>query len=211
MKQIIILLLAVALLFFGCTGGSNPSTPPTNNGNQNPSTTVNPNTNPTNNPTTNPTTNPTPTTTYAGKSFGELTALGVPLQCDVTLRSDTSSVTTQAKLYVASKTIFRMEIVQKPTPDSTVNCKTALLVMKDKNFYYGCSDGSIFPGTMTKKCDWMDFSNVSTSSSMPTQTDTTDELSKIPPADISCQPWVVDNSKFDISGTICNLNDLFSQ
>jgi hypothetical protein len=139
---------------------------------------------------------------YAGLDYAALLALGVPLQCDVTTTA--SGKTTQMKMYVNSQGVVRVEV-----PDDTSGlCDSNVMVMKDKKLYMGCMGSQVVQG-----CDWLEFAasaNESAGAGAGSSGSgySAPNLNDSSATDFNCQPWVLDASKFDTPGKVCNLQDM---
>jgi hypothetical protein len=137
---------------------------------------------------------------YAGKDYATLAALGVPLQCDITITYQ--GKTTTAKLYMKGSEEIREEV---STTDS-VDCAKTIVILKDKKMYLGCEEGDLF-GT----CKWMEF-NLTEGETQPSGgaagTYESPDLTDVPATQISCLPWIYDASKFIPSGKVCTMEDL---
>lgn len=150
----------------------------------------------------------------SGKSYEQLVALGIPLQCQITSINDNVSVT--STVYMAGTGEIRSET---PMPASGP-CPTSVMIMKGGNAYMGCIGGTLF-GSMASGpfagCDWMEMSlnqttNQSTSVTASVGASTSPpDFTNAAPAQISCVPWVYDASKFTVNGNACNLDDIMKQ
>lgn len=219
-KTLIVLLLAFGLVIFGCVSNS-PSAPPTQpSGSSNPSpssgtpssdsgaTGSNPSSPPSSPPAVNPAPAPAPSPAPSsggpnlnGLGYAQLSALGIPLECNI--RSTYSGRTTNIHVYINGAHQARSEIgTMEGSRCSFVG------VLKDNKMYLGCSSGSYI-----QNCDWLqidiDPSAFNQSGSTPTNPGTSSmNYNDVPPADIQCNPWVLDTSKFDTPGRICNMNSI---
>ncbi len=191
-KAIIAVLLA-AFLVFGCTGPSGPSGGAAQGGQQQPAGTggqqgggqqTGGNGN-----------QPSGTNTLAGLAYGELMALGVPIQCDILTTSGENPVT--AKLYKGTGPDIRVE-----SPASGGPCATMVSLMKGDKYYVGCEQGEVMPG-----CQWLVFSQTA-SSGTPGASYQKPDYSDMPPSQISCAPWIFDASKLEAPANACSLDDL---
>jgi hypothetical protein len=81
-------------------------------------------------------------------------------------------------------------------------------VLKDNKMYLGCSSGSYI-----QNCDWLelDVDPSMTNTSSSTSSVNSMNYEGIPPADIQCNPWVLDTSKFATPGRVCSMNDAYGQ
>ncbi len=134
----------------------------------------------------------------AGKGYEALAAMGVPLQCDIT----TTSNGTTMNMHVYMK--GSEEVRSETTLAGTETCTQMVTIMKGKTVYIGCVEGDIMQG-----CKWLQMSVEPSGQASPTAgTASPPDYADVPPADISCTPWVYDASKFVVSGKACNLDDL---
>ncbi len=137
---------------------------------------------------------------FAGKTYEQLMGMGVPMQCDITMTYQ--GQTTSMKLYMKDKDNVRNEI---PLTDASV-CPKMISIMKGDTVYSGCEGKKYPPGT---SCDWMKFvtNNTGTTAGSTTTPDYTD----VPSTQISCLPWVPDDSKFATSGKVCTQQDIMDE
>jgi len=147
------------------------------------------------------------TNDLVGKSYEQLLGLGVPMQCDITTSYQGKSTTVRS--YMKGQAEVRSE-TSTTEPGST--CKKFIFIGKGDKFYMGCADGAIFPDTGDASnpfagCEWLEMT-VNKSTSGGTQTYAVPDYSDVPPAQINCQPWLYDSSKFVISGKTCNLDEI---
>jgi hypothetical protein len=135
-----------------------------------------------------------------GKTYVELMGLGVPMQCDITTTSQ--GVTTQVKHYILNSNTFRSEMT---TPEG--DCLNTVVIFKDKDMYVGCP-GKKYPTGTT--CDWMKFTSEGTDQPTSGGSDSFEapDYTNVPTSQISCVPWVPDNSKFAVNGKACTIQDI---
>jgi len=134
----------------------------------------------------------------AGKGYEALAAMGVPLQCDITTTS--SGKVMNMHVYMKGSAEVRSET----TVAGAETCAQMVTVMKGNTVYMGCVDGDIM-----QDCKWLQMSIEPTGETTPTAgTASPPDYADVPPADIKCTPWAYDASKFAVSGTVCNLDDL---
>lgn len=223
--NILVIMLVVGMLLFGCTGpnppakpagnGTSPPTggetsPPTDTGTSGSTGTETGAETGTETGSTGSETGSTGSTgtetgttgstgdDLAGKTYEALVALGVPLQCDITTTSEGKSI--NVKVYMKGSDEVRSEAVV----EGSEACSQMVSIMKGKTFYMGCADGSIM-----QDCAWLQMTlNESAAASPTTGTASAPDYTEVPPADIRCVPWVYDASKFVVSGKVCNLDDL---
>jgi hypothetical protein len=213
MKTLFILILIAGLMIAGCTStppatGNNP----TNGGNisnppSNPPTNPPPSDNGTT-PPSNPPANPPAGDDLAGKTYEELIGLGVPLKCSITVVQNGTTI--KSTVYMKGKDTLRSEY----TGASAGVCTTMVTIMKGDKAYIGCDGGSLFPDTGGAEspfsgCKWMEINvNKSTTTTASTGAASPPDYTTAPPADISCAPWIADDSKFVVDGKACNMQDI---
>ncbi len=139
-------------------------------------------------------------TKVENKGYAALIALGVPLECDVTLHD--AKIQGTMKLYIKGKK-FR---AQSELPEST-QCKKSITLFTDQTLYSSCEGSQIMPG-----CQWIRFSlseeQVQTSANSVSPT----ALQKIPNTDFSCKPGLFGDEKFSVgSEKVCDLTELVKQ
>lgn len=144
---------------------------------------------------------------FFGKTFSQLSMLGVPLQCDIITKIDGES--TKSKVYMKGDSEIRSEIVI----DSNAGCENFIYIMKNNKAYMGCQEGEIFEGiAMFEGCNWIEFETnegtVENDESSYSYSASTPDFDSVPESDISCMPWIYDSSKFDISGKVCNIEEM---
>ena len=140
-----------------------------------------------------------------GKTYGQLVALGVPIECDIT--TTYSGQSTKYKIYMKAKE-YRMEMDMQSQYQEIYGCKSKIaLIVKGKDLYMGCDSGKIMP---TYNCDL--FKITSNESDTGTTTDYLDEteLEKLPSTSFDCKTWSFDSTKFSASGKVCTWDDLIS-
>jgi hypothetical protein len=202
-----IAVLLVSILIFGCTSpSSNVGTTPTPGG----STPGQPaaNTTPAGNQTPAGNGSVTPsggepnggqpsggTGDLTGKSFTELAALGVPIQCDINTSSGL------VKVYKGTGMDMRSEMSV-----SAGSCQKVVTIIKGDKYYVGCSQGVFIPGS---SCQWLEFSTNSTSSGSPGAYQEPD-YNNVPAVQISCVPWILDASMLQAPASACTLQDLMN-
>ena len=182
----------------GETTNNTPTPSPTTN--PTPAPAPSPTPTPSPSPTTNPTPTPAPAPTvsadsYTNKGYKDLLEVPIPLSCKV--RMTTSGITVDARVYIKAKNMVRVE-VDFP---SQASCKQILSIYNTDKVYTSCTDGVLYPSSKNKDCKWLGVSATATNS-------LDSDLSKVPPADISCTPWTVDDSKFDIVGRVCSISEI---
>lgn len=134
----------------------------------------------------------------AGKAYAELMALGVPLKCEITMTVTSKPV--QMTLYMKGSDEVRSEIpVEGGTP-----CATMITIMKGGKAYTGCDSGEFFPG-----CPWIEAQSAGSGGTGTGQGASTD-FSSVPASEIHCVPWTYDASKFEPSGKVCTQQDIMN-
>jgi hypothetical protein len=128
----------------------------------------------------------------AGKGYEALVAMGIPLQCDITVNS------TVMKIYMKGSDEVRSEVDMS----GAEACTHMVSIMKGKTFYTGCANEDIMPN-----CKWLQMT-IQDSGTATAGTSKPPDYADVPPAQITCVPWVYDASKFTVSGTVCNLDDM---
>lgn len=139
---------------------------------------------------------------FTGKTFAELMALGVPMQCDITTTSGGVTVTSHTYKGVGSD-------MRSETPmQGGGSCPKLIAIMKADKYYVGCEQGELVQG-----CQWFVFP-VTGSSSATGVTGSAfgkPDYSGVPAAQISCTPWIPDGTKFQEPVGACNLQDIMNQ
>jgi hypothetical protein len=133
----------------------------------------------------------------AGMGYEALAALGVPLECDITVNSTTM------KIYMKGSEEVRADV---PISAQGSTCRMMASIVKGKDYYAGCTDGTLYPG-----CAWLKMSENTSSAGAGASPAEAPEYDTVPPADISCKPWVYDASKFATPGKICTLEEMMQQ
>ncbi len=197
MKFVFVGLFVVMLLVFGCTQqqgqppsatpaplpGSAPGSSPSSSGSPQP--------------------NPGNSFDLTDKNYGQLVALGVPVECTVKIASAEGKQETM-KLYMKGKN-FRTEIDTTDSP----TCKKAVSIFKDSDaLYIGCDSQEITP-----QCTWLKFSTkgVTENTSEPTTTTnamSSSDLEKVPQTNFNCVTGTFSDSIFVPNGKVCDFSDL---
>ncbi len=214
--KIVIVLLLAGLLFFGCTGPSESKevSPPTGSVSNDSAPEVE---EPSSGETSDGATDSEPeeeqptggTDELAGKTYEELSALGVPLECDTSVSYEGTA--TMSKIYMKGELVR----IETPISDSQSTCDDLVYITKDNAAYMGCEDGSIFGDVESfADCNWLEFSDVEGSAAGDDEHGysyqvTTPDLKST--AEVSCKPWIYDPSKFDTPGKVCNMEDMMEQ
>jgi hypothetical protein len=131
-----------------------------------------------------------------GKGYEALVAMGIPLQCDITVTNE--GKTTQMRVYMKGSDEVRSEV----DVSGAEACTRMVSIMKGKTFYTGCANDDIMPN-----CKWLQMTVQDSGTTTPGASQPPD-YADVPPAQINCVPWVYDASKFTVSGTVCNLDDM---
>ncbi|MFH0737716.1 MAG: hypothetical protein V1827_03890 [Candidatus Micrarchaeota archaeon] len=141
-----------------------------------------------------------------GKSYTELMGMGIPMQCDMSMTYQ--GVTTFVKHYIMDSEHFRSEMTSMEAESA---CPTKnIFIVKGNDMYMGC-EGQKYPTGTT--CDWLKFT------SEPTEPDTSGgtgsvqapDYTDIPSTQISCMPWVPDQSKLSTPGKACTMEDMMNE
>jgi hypothetical protein len=152
---------------------------------------------------------------FAGKTYAELMGLGIPMQCDITITGEESTM--KYTMYTNGAGDVRSET---HNTDSGSTCTTIVTIMKGDKAYVGCDGGSMFPDTGEDNpfagCEWMELDlNESTTSVTASIDDNAPDYTSAPPEQINCVPWVPDSSKFATPSNACNVeeitNDMMNQ
>jgi hypothetical protein len=213
MERLGIVLLICGLLIFGCaspSGGAQPGTGsmPASGGvtppGQGPGGANQPSAPPLGNNTTGDEQNPG--NSLLGKTYEELIGLGIPLQCDIIMPL-TGNQTTTAKVYVNGNEQMRSEM---DLGEGVSACSKMITIVNGNKVDMKCVEGTIFPqigaNNPFEGCVWMETVANATSGGSPSAQSA--DYSNVPPARISCLPWVYDASMFEVSGKACNIEEI---
>ncbi len=142
-----------------------------------------------------------------GKTYEQLLGLGVPVQCDITSTSD--GQTTTAKVYMQGKDNVRSEVA---VTSAGATCTRIVSIGKGNIYYMGCMEGALFPAGGGAEnpfagCEWLSMS-ANQSSTPGATTNSVPDYSNVPSAQINCQPWIYDASKFAVNGKVCDLDQI---
>ncbi len=136
----------------------------------------------------------------AGKTYEALAAMGVPLQCQMSAAAEGGTFT--AKVYMKGSSEVRSE---GTAPEG--ECPKTVTIIKGNKYYVACEGAQIMEG-----CDWMEFTfDDSEAADTGGGSFEAPDYSDVPPAQISCQPWIYDSSKFQTPGNVCNLDEIMNQ
>jgi len=139
-----------------------------------------------------------------GKSYEELMGLGIPMQCDMTMTYE--GTTTTVKHYILDSEHFRSEMTS--TQESACPGKM-IFIVKGDDMYMGC-EGQKYPTGTT--CDWMKItSEPSETGSGGTGSAQAPDYTNVPSTQISCTPWIPDQSKLNTPGKACTLEDMMNE
>jgi uncharacterized protein YceK len=133
-----------------------------------------------------------------GLDYSGLVALGVPVECDVTIQNPTE--TFNVKMFFKGGDEFRSEYSSSEQDMS--ECQKIISIYKQDTLYVGCEGEQVIPDM---GCDWMEFEATEESGSF-----SSDDLDDVPPSSWSCKPWIYDASKFAVTGKSCSLEDMFA-
>ncbi|MGV8085074.1 MAG: hypothetical protein ACP5N9_02350 [Candidatus Bilamarchaeum sp.] len=215
-SKILIIALLCGLVLFGCIGNSQPaqntqvpnnaapsSVPSTSNA---PSGSTSPSPESTTTAPAAPEPVPTPSPAPSGQNlqgmaYAQLIGLGIPLECNI--RTTYAGRTSTIHVYINGNHQIRSEL------GSMEGSRCSFVgVLKDNKMYLGCSSGSYI-----QNCDWLelDVDPSMTNTSSSTSSVNSMNYEGIPPADIQCNPWVLDTSKFATPGRVCSMNDAYGQ
>ncbi len=143
---------------------------------------------------------------FLGKSYAELAALGIPLDCDVKIK-DNEGQETVMKLYLKGEN-FKSVVEIKPTSGADTPCTKFDSIYSNKVIYIGCEDANIFG-----KCKWISIDTKkakdSSGNSLTSSATTTDNLEKIPKTDISCKPGLFGDEMFIVTENTCDMAEIF--
>ncbi len=139
---------------------------------------------------------------FAGRTFAELMALGMPMQCDIT--TTTGGVTVTSRIYKGVGSDIRSET---PMQGGGV-CPKVIAIMKADKYYVGCEQSELMPG-----CQWFVFPVTGSNSATGVAGSAfgKPDYSGVPAAQISCTPWIPDGTKFQEPAGACNLQDIMNQ
>ncbi|HSB46870.1 MAG TPA: hypothetical protein VLD37_02565 [Candidatus Bilamarchaeum sp.] len=128
---------------------------------------------------------------YAGKTFPELVALGIPLQCEI-------SYTYQGKpgssnVYFKGGAEIRVETVGGA---GMSQCTRTISIVRDTRVYVGCDGKQVMPS-----CDWFrsDYDPARPGES------STFNFYETSPSQISCRDWAYDKTVFATAGNVCHI------
>jgi uncharacterized protein YceK len=133
-----------------------------------------------------------------GLGYSGLVALGVPVECDVTIQEP--GETLNVKMFFKGGDEFRSEYVSSSGDMS--ECQKVVTIFKQDTLYIGCEGEQVVPDL---GCDWMEFEATEESGTF-----STDDLDDLPPNSWSCKPWIYDASKMAVSGKSCSMEDMFA-
>lgn len=198
-RNLIILSLIVGFLIFGCAGPAEEGGPPAGPPVTPPGDGAQP-----------PAEEPPPAEDgidFAGLDYASLTALGVPVECDITTQVE--GETTQVKLYAKGEDEIRQEFEA-----GELDCSKFVVIHKPNAMYMGCP-GEYYPPEST--CNWlvMEFEEseepVEPTGDMTGATYAAPELGDVPSTQISCRPWIYDASKFQAPGKTCTMEEFMQE
>lgn len=207
--KILLMLIVCGFLLFGCTGGDKkqPASSSQKPATTQPSNTAAPSG-------SSNTSGSSGSSGLTGLGYTKLLALGVPVECDVTITS--SKTTIKYKMYMKGKQ-YRVEMpMSSGMYSGSYGCKTSLVTLaKNKEVYMGCDGGKLMP---SMGCDWMKFNSTDSSSSGGSSSGssstpssgsfTSSDLEKLPSTSFDCKAWTFDSTKFNTPGKVCTMEDL---
>lgn len=124
---------------------------------------------------------------------------GIPVECTMSVLSDGETTTT--RFYMKGDGAMRHEI-----ETGSEDCTKMVVITKDNKIYMGC-EGQKYMGT---SCDWYLFELEAPSSGTPstdTEADSYDyssAMKDLPTTQCSCMPWLYNAGKFQVSGKVCD-------
>lgn len=133
---------------------------------------------------------------FSDKTFEQLMALGVPMQCNIKMSN--GEVTTTVKAYKGVGSDLRTEMASEAAP-----CPVIVSIIKEDRYYVGCKQGEMFPG-----CQWLVFRQENETAPGAGGGYEKPDYSSTPASDISCEPWLPDESMFREPADACSLEDL---
>ena len=137
---------------------------------------------------------------FSGLDFAGVMALGVPVQCDMTML-DSSGQTATIKMYAINEDNLRQEIVGGSVAQS--GCQKVIVIIKPDGQYLGCEGTSMFGPS----CDWLKLPSGGAADEGAVGFDMP-AVADLPSGQISCLPWIPDNSKFNTPGTACTMEEM---
>lgn len=183
--------LMAGLLLFGCTG---QTTQPANQ------------TTPTTSTQTPVTTTPVTTTVtdLTNLGWGELIALGTPVECTVTYKESTEGIK-DIKLYMKGmmfKETFTMTQDGKDIPTSVISKNDGYIYIRynDPSFMSSMTMGKI-------QCDGLAYKTdvTETSASSPVDTTALEDSSKV---SLNCKPAIFGDEMFSTAGKYCTMTEI---
>jgi hypothetical protein len=128
---------------------------------------------------------------YAGKTFSELVALDLPLECDINYTYQGKAGYSRVLLKGGAE--LRVETVGGA---GMSQCSKTISIVRGSTVYVGCDGKMIMPS-----CDWF------RSSYDPSEpgVSSTFNFKDLPPSQIACRDWEYDSSEFDTPGNSCHL------
>ena len=125
---------------------------------------------------------------YSGRTFAQLAAMGVPLECNVTHTYQGAQIV--SRMYMNGTEELRFE-----SSAGLSQCQKTVSVVRGSRIYFSCGEGKmVFPS-----CDWLreDYTEPGRSSTF--------DLASLGPDAIACTDWEYDESFFKTPGEVCHL------
>jgi len=216
--KILVIFALCGLLLFGCTGeAKTPTTPgaPASGGNAvsgaNTSTGTSGSSGSSATGSSGNTSSSGAATDFSNLAYSQLAALGLPVQCDVSITS--ASYSMKYKIYMKGSE-YRVEMPMSAAYSGAYGCKNSIVTFsKGNDLYMGCDSGQLM---QAYGCDWLKITSNTTSSSSGSSGSTTSssftssDLEKLPSTSFSCSAWLYDASKFTASGKVCTMDDILA-
>ncbi len=216
LKHISIFLLMLGFLFFGCTSTS-PEAPPSDETQESSSVQDAASADEEDSEgTTGSETSGTHDDSSAEDSesiFGTkacygVISMGLPAKC--TMIEESQGETNTVVFYTHGRDKMRFEV----PPEGDYPCQT-VVIYNQGNTYIGCKEGKY----LDTSCDWFmagsyeDQQDTSgqTTSQTQMESDYFSTMEDMPRAECYCEPWVPNDSSFEISGKICDQEDLMQE
>jgi hypothetical protein len=137
---------------------------------------------------------------YGTETCFELLSLGMPSKCTMTTNYQGDSQTVTFYMHGESKMRFEVPPVEGSP------CHTVVIYDEGKT-YVGCKDGKY----LDTSCDWFMAGSYDTGDGQDSGTAEAgyfDSMKDMPRTECSCQVWVPDDSMFEVSGKICDQEQL---
>jgi len=153
-------------------------------------------------------------TDLAGKGWGELVALGIPMECTVKYKDITeANGMKDVKLYMKGKMFKETVTMTQDGKDIAMS-----VISKDDGYVYIKYESSNMMSTLTQgkiQCDGMKYPTTSTGStttgstttdsSVPVDTSSLEDTNKV---NIDCKPAVFGDEMFSTAGKYCTMKEI---